>query len=45
MSTNEVLAQATKKSKSRCKNPRRMGFCWGFLGRTQNEIEGDHNHK
>jgi hypothetical protein len=22
-----------------------MGFLWGFLGRTQNEIEGDHNHK
>jgi hypothetical protein len=22
-----------------------MGFSWGFLGRTQNEIEGDHNHK
>jgi hypothetical protein len=20
-----------------------MGFCWGFLGQTQNEIEGDHD--
>jgi hypothetical protein len=22
-----------------------MGFCWGFLGRTQNETERNHDHK
>jgi hypothetical protein len=41
----KVLARANQNSELRLDFLGRMGFYWGFLERTQNEINTDHNQK
>jgi hypothetical protein len=42
---HEVSPRANQNSVHRSDFSRRLGFCWGFLKRSQKEINSDHDQK
>jgi hypothetical protein len=42
---HEVSTRATHNFKRRSDFLKELGFCWGFLKQTQNEINSDHDKK